>query len=165
MTISTFSPLAISSFIFSMEVLQRDGTKPAQRISLAGVQWLNVQKFLLCHDYSTVTTERHCLWQGRKMGTGKNKNIYGEKKKRKAKRHLGFPESPFPWEGAVRIRTGICSKELIFSNCPRMPFSWCTAWFKGFPEKQHTINQRATLIGSSVILKTAIPFCGLITGN
>lgn len=111
--------------------------------------------------------EGYRLWRGRKMGTGKHKNIYGENWA-ESKERSRISWDPLPLWGCNPhkwTRTGTCSKELIFINSPRMPFSWCIAWFKGFPEKQHTINQRATLIGSRVILKTAIPFCGLITGN
>lgn len=90
--------------------------------------------------------------------TGKHKNIWEIWRQNKGANISSDPLplqqcNPYKWMGA-----GICLKELIFINNPRMPFSSCTTWFKGFQEKQHTINQRAALIGSNVkSLKTVIP--------
>lgn len=104
MIISTLSPLAVTSFFFSIKVFQRDGTKPAQRLSLAGVQWLNVQilKKILCHDHPTVKNgkkdtafSKEGKWELKRM------KICMEEIEGKTKRHLEFPEIPFPCEGAI----------------------------------------------------------------
>lgn len=112
------------------------------------------------------------LWQGWKEGLpdkgNHKKKIYWENGRESKESGNVFSNplslqqrNPHKWIGAC-----ICSKELIFINSPRMPFSSCTTWFKGFQEKQHTINQRAALIGSNVMsLKTVIASCGLISGN